>query len=193
MRISKELAHAMAEGRKKFLCVYQSRAIVLCPYQGEGCVYVSTHYVPELKRSILCEGEGNCRYHDLKEVAKLHVAAQVLRKALPYAEREGKRIPKNVPWDPVGWTDKIVELTENCFAQFEAGRPEGTLATISRAPGRTNGKVEFHWLDSKLVNVPDTPLSVEQLLPVVIRGSFYNKVETASLDKSADGRTKHKI
>lgn len=192
MFISKELAAAMAEGRKRFLSVYEGRAVLFMPYGGDRHRYVATHYVPELHRSVLCPGPEECRFHHVQEVAKCHVAALVLRKALPYSSREGKGLPKKGSYSPEAWTAKIVELTESCFKAFQDQRPEGTLATIARPAGRKNGQVEFRWMESELTDYPEAPLSVEELLPVVIRGTFYNQAEV-HLDKSGQRPIKHKI
>jgi len=190
MFISKELALAMAEGRRKFLSVYEGRAVLLMPF-AENARHVSTHYVPELARSIMCEGEETCRYHFIQEVAKVHVASLVLRKALPYASRECSSLPAQVGFDAAGWSAKIVELTEHCFAAFHAGEEYGTLATIARAPVRKNNPVEFRWLHGhQLIDFPATPLSPENIVPAVIRGIYYPTMETR-LDKDADGRIKH--
>lgn len=192
MFISKDHAHGMAEGRKRFLSVYEGRAVLFMPFGGERHRYVATHYVAEQKRGVLCPGEETCAYHHLKEVAKCHVAALVLRSAAPYSEREGRKCSRQVDYRPDLWQTKIVELTESCFAAFEQGRPEGTLATIARAPGKRNNEVEFRWLDAELRDYPDAPLSVEELLPVIIRGAYYPQAEV-HLDKSGRRPTKHKI
>ena len=183
MFIGKEMAMAMAEGRKRFISVYQGRALCFMPFQV-GTRFVGTHYVPELKRSLICEGEGQCRYHHLKVVAKLHVAALVFRNAFAYSQREGQAVPGSMEFSPAFWTMKIVELTESCFACFQGGAEDGTLASIARKPGRVNGEVEFRWLHGRvLLHYPDAPLSVEEVLPAVIRGTLYPIEDVAPAQK----------
>lgn len=192
MFISKEMAHAMASGRRQFLSVYEGRSVLFMPFGGDRCRYVGTHFVPELERSVMCEGEGVCRWCHLKIVAKCHVPALVFRRAEPYSTREGKNLPPFIEYVPELWPMKIVEITEACMKVWEEALPEGTLCTLARAPGRKNGKVEFRWMDSQLRNYPDTRLNVEELLPAVIRGTFYNGAKIA-LDKSGETPIKHKI
>lgn len=190
MFISKEMANAMAEGRKRFLSVYEGRAVLLMPFP-ESVRHVATHYVPELHRSVMCEGEGNCRFCFLQQVAKIHVAAWVFRSAAKFEDRASPKLPDHVVYDPAFWSAKIVELTEHCFEAFGDGQEYGTLATLGREPGRKNNKVHFHWLlGRQLENFPPQPLQCEQITPAVIRGTFYNKMET-TIDKTPDGRTKH--
>lgn len=192
MFIPKELALAMAAGRRKFLSVYEGRAVLFMPF-ADHARHVSTHYVAELKRSVICQGVGQCQHHHLQEVAKCHVAALVYRKHMPYSAVKDMKLPPVLQFDPAGWVAKIVELTENCFDEFEAVKDYGTLCVISRKPGRKNNPVEFAWLDGhKLENFPAEPLAPENVVPAVIRGTFYPVADVA-IDKNAKGRIKHKI
>lgn len=194
MFISKELATAMAEGRKRFLSVYEGRAVLVMPF-AEQVRHVATHWVPELSRSLVCSGEGSCRYHHLQDVAKMHVAAWVARRALAYSTRlaDVKKIPAVCQWDPSLWSMKIVELTEACFESFERGAPYGTIGLLGREPGRKNNKAHWEWLEThRLEGFPAEVQRPEEVVPAVIRGTYYPTAKT-SLDTDAEGRTKHKI
>ncbi len=188
MFIDKELAQAMAEGRKRFCCVYEGRALLVMPFPDTER-HVATHYVPELKRSIICTGPETCRWHYLVDVAKKHVAAWVFRKAFPWDRRDGASLPATVPFRDCDWSARILELTEHCFAAFDSDRPEyATLGVIAREPGKVNNKVHFTWLHGKkLTQFPDKVLSPEELVPAVIRGTYYPTAAVA-LDKDEDGR-----
>jgi len=194
MFISKELAHAMAEGRKKFCCVYEGRALLIMPFVASER-HVSTHYAADLHRSIICTGEGPCRYHHLPEIAKKHVGCWVHRQHMPYADREGLKVSAKLTYSPERWAAKIVELTESCFEAFEQDQPPfGTMAIIARLPGRKNNKVEFSWLRGKeLTAFPPQQLTPEQIVPAVIRGTYYPGATVTALDNSDGGPTKHKL
>lgn len=193
MFIPKEKALAMAEGRKRFFCIYQGKRTVMMPFVATAR-HVATHYVhghPK-GRSYICPGPG-CTLHHLPEVAKLHVAAYVFRHSGKYDPAKAISLPDKPTYDAELWIPKIVELTEACFAEFYRDQEYGTIASIGREPGRVNNKVVFCWLDGKLLHeFPADPLSPETIVPAVIRGVSYNSAEVA-LDESLPGPTKHKM
>jgi len=114
---------------------------------------------------------------------------------MPYADREGLKVSAKLTYSPERWAAKIVELTESCFEAFEQDQPPfGTLGVIARAPGRKNNKVEFCWLRGKeLASFPPQQLTPEEIVPAVIRGTYYPAATVTPLDNSAGGPTKHKL
>lgn len=193
MWMSKERAMAMREGRKRFFSIYEGRAVCIMPFGGDRARYVGVHYVEAERRSYLCPGPATCPRHHIREVAKAHIPALVYKRWEPYKNRDGAGVPPKVEYSPEMWETKIVELTEHSLPAYEDTRPEGTMAIIARSPGRKTNKVEFHWLDSQLINYPNMPLNVEELLPAIIRGAYYPTAEVVALDNSESGAIKHKI
>lgn len=192
MFISSERAAALAEGRRKFLSVYEGRCVLFMPF-CDTARYCSTHYVPELKRSIMCSGDS-CKFHFYPEVAKLHIAAWVHRHASPFAVITEGTLPEKFVFSNETWAAKIVEITEACFPAWRAFKtePYGSCALIGREPGRKNGKVHFKGLSGTfLEGFPSEALAPETVIPAVIRGTYYPNARVG-LDKSDEGRIEHK-
>lgn len=192
MQIDQDRAMQMAAARKRMRVCRAGEGWILIPYM-EGKRFADTHYLPDIRKSVQCGGPS-CQWHHYPLVAKLHVPAYVGNRKLRYDEAKAIKTIKGEMFSPAAWHMQIVELTEGVFATAIEPHDVGTVAVLLRPPGRQNMPLEFRWLRGQTVkgSPKDIAITVEQILPAVIHGTYFDAAEIA-LDKSGETPTKHKI
>lgn len=192
MRITKEEALTMGCAGKKLHTVKKGQAWLFCPFIP-GAGYHSVHWDHVAKLSVQCEGPG-CQRCPQPVNRKVHIPCLLYKRPYAIGTVPEMRFPQNIAFNAESWRPKVIELTANCFMALEQPSAPDQLAVAWRPGDKQNGPLHFRWVEGKLGGVPDelAELDINSILPGVIGGTYRDRADV-DLDKSSQGRIKHKI
>jgi len=121
---------------------------------GDKIATTWTHHIHEIKKSVPCDGELFCPFHDRKPIAKGYLGTYMLRHKFPYGSNAFEEMSTRVrTYNKKLWWTRVVEITEACFDLCEI-LERGQGFVLARPPGPPNGPLEFKVLDAK-IDLPD--------------------------------------